>query len=368
MKLVVTEDYDEMSTFAANLVCKRINDFYAKEKTKYFVLGLPTGSTPLGMYKRLIEMNREGQVTFSIPTDSEQSYHTFMYQNFFRHIDIHPTRAHILNGSAVDLEDECKNFEEKIVFAGGIDLFVGGIGSDGHVAFNEPGTSLTSRTHVQSLNAETIKDNARFFGDDPTKVPAQAITVGVGTIMDSREVLMLVNGSRKALALHKVIESPISHMWTGSALQNHPNTTFVVDDDATLELKVKTGIVRDCFGSAAEPVGFAGGRRQAVRVASLLVAAAGKPVVGSRRPCSLAANSQGRRGSQVVVVVFTQREDSLFVLLRSLLPHPHNIIVRGISMVFDTTNNIKAPGTRASSPPVACLTKWCVMSHALQIV
>jgi glucosamine-6-phosphate deaminase len=163
-----------------------------------------------------------------------------MYSNFFSHIDIHPSNVHLLNGNAPDLEAECLAYEEKITRAGGIELFLAGIGPDGHIAFNEPGSSLASRTRVKTLASDTIQANSRFFGGDVTKVPKAALTVGVHTILDAREVVCIITGAQKSLALQKCIEEGVSHMWTLSALQLHPHAMLVVDTPATQELKVKT--------------------------------------------------------------------------------------------------------------------------------
>jgi len=159
---------------------------------------------------------------------------------FFKHIDIDPKNAHILDGNAPDLVAECNQFEAEIEKAGGIELFVGGIGPDGHIAFNEPGSSLASRTRVKTLATETILANARFFDNDISKVPTEALTVGVATVMAAREVMVLITGQHKAFALHKAIEDGVNHMWTVSAFQMHPKALFICDEDATLELKVKT--------------------------------------------------------------------------------------------------------------------------------
>lgn len=175
-----------------------------------------------------------------LPRDHPESYHSFMYENFFKHIDIQPENAHILDGNAKDLDEECEKFEEKIKKHGGIELFIGGIGPDGHIAFNEPGSSLASRTRVKTLALDTILANARFFQNDLSKVPGQALTVGVGTVMDSREVIILITGVHKALALSKAIEEGVNHMWTVSAFQLHPKTLFICDEDATQELRIKT--------------------------------------------------------------------------------------------------------------------------------
>ncbi|KRY23889.1 Glucosamine-6-phosphate isomerase 1, partial [Trichinella patagoniensis] len=248
MQLVILNDYEQMSEFAAKFVRRRILDFNPS-KDRYFTLGLPTGSTPLGMYKKLIDYCKNGQLSFQfvktfnmdeyagIPKNHPASYHSFMYHNFFRHIDIHPSNVHILDGNAADLNKECEEFEKEIHSAGGIMLFVGGVGSDGHVAFNEPGSSLASRTRVKTLAQETIVANSRFFNNDISQVPTQALTVGVGTLLDAHEILLLISGSLKAHALHNAVENGVSHMWTASAFQLHPKATFVCDEDATLELK-----------------------------------------------------------------------------------------------------------------------------------
>jgi glucosamine-6-phosphate deaminase len=148
--------------------------------------------------------------------------------------------VHILDGNAPDLLAECAHYEEMIAQAGGIDLFMGGVGPDGHIAFNEPGSSLTSRTRIKTLTTNTIQANCRFFDNDVNQVPKQALTVGVGTVMDAREVLILCNGPKKARALHHMIENGVSHMWTASMLQMHRHGTVVCDEEACEELKIST--------------------------------------------------------------------------------------------------------------------------------
>ncbi|CAK5099883.1 unnamed protein product [Meloidogyne enterolobii] len=230
MKFVLLKDYNEISTFAAEFVCKRIVDFCKENENnkKFFVLGLPTGSTPIGMYSKLVEFYKMGRISFKrvktfnmdeyvgISPLHPQSYRHFMFENLFSHIDIDPLNIDIPNGQAPSLLDECNRYEEAIRTAGGIDLFVSGIGSDGHLAFNEPGSSLNSRTRVQALNNETILANSRFFQNDCSQVPIKAITVGVGTLMEAKEILVLASGSHKALAVHKAVEKGISHMCTAS--------------------------------------------------------------------------------------------------------------------------------------------------------
>ena len=251
MRLIIQPDYQNVSKWAANYVASKIIAANPT-KEKPFVLGLPTGSSPLGTYKELIELYKQGVVSFKhvitfnmdeyvdLPRDHEQSYYTFMWSNFFSHVDILPENAHILNGNAEDLEAECASYEESMKAVGGVDLFLGGIGPDGHIAFNEPASSLSSRTRQKTLTTDTIIANSRFFDNDVNKVPKTAITVGVGTVMDAKEVVIIVNGHNKARALRHVVEESINHMWTISALQLHPNSLIVCDYDACAELKVGT--------------------------------------------------------------------------------------------------------------------------------
>lgn len=251
MKLIIHSNYDELSAWAANHIATRINEFDPTPE-KPFVLGLPTGSSPLGTYNALIDLHKRGMVSFEnvvtfnmdeyvgIAEDHPESYHTFMFDNFFNHIDIKKENVNILNGNASDLDQECEDYEAKIRSCGGVELFLGGMGADGHLAFNVPGSSLQSRTRLVNLNYDTIVANSRFFNNDLTLVPKQALTVGVQTVLDSKEVLIVVNGYKKARALKNVVESGINHMWTLSALQAHPNGIIVCDEEATMELKVGT--------------------------------------------------------------------------------------------------------------------------------
>lgn len=251
MRLIIQESYSQLSQWAAAYIVKRINEF-APTAEKPFVLGLPTGSTPLGTYKQLINLHKEGKVSFEnvvtfnmdeyigLPEDHPESYHSFMWNNFFRHIDIKKENVNILNGNAEDPQAECIRYEEKIKSYGGIHLFMGGIGPDGHIAFNEPGSSLASRTRMKTLTQDTIIANSRFFNNDINLVPKTALTVGVGTIMDAQEVLILVNGHNKARALYQAVEGAVNHMWTISILQMHPKGIIVCDDASTDELKVGT--------------------------------------------------------------------------------------------------------------------------------
>jgi len=249
MRLVIHQDYVRASIWAARYIAERINSY---DQNKPFVLGLPTGSSPLGIYREFIKMKKKGTLSFKnvhtfnmdeyigLPGNHPQSYRFFMTQNLFDHIDIDKKNINIPDGMAKDPKKECILYEEAIKKKGGIELFLGGMGSDGHIAFNEPGSSLASRTRVKTLTEETKIANARFFDGDPKKVPSTAFTVGVGTVMDAREVLIIVSGRSKARALRACVEEGVNHMWTLSCLQMHPKAIIVCDEDATEELKVGT--------------------------------------------------------------------------------------------------------------------------------
>jgi len=251
MRLIIRDDAQATSTYVARYIIDRIKAFNPTPQNP-FVLGLPTGSSPLGVYRVLVERYKAGEISFEhvvtfnmdeyvgIPRDHPESYHSFMWKNFFSHVNIHPRNVHILNGNAPNLEAECIAYEESIKRVGGIDLFLAGIGEDGHIAFNEPGSSLASRTRVKTLAYDTILANSRFFDNDVNKVPRMALTVGVQTILEAREVVAIVIGQRKSLALQRCIEQGVNHMWTLSSLQLHPHPMIVADEDATLELQVKT--------------------------------------------------------------------------------------------------------------------------------
>ncbi|MGP1421971.1 MAG: glucosamine-6-phosphate deaminase [Tannerella sp.] len=251
MRVIIEPTYELISQWAANYIAAKM--IQAKSTAeKPFVLGLPTGSSPLGTYKELINLYKNGKISFQhvitfnmdeyvgIPEDHPESYHTFMKKNFFSHVDIQEKNVNILDGNAKDLEAECAGYEERIRKAGGIDLFLGGIGPDGHVAFNEPGSSLTSRTRIKSLTTDTIIANSRFFDNDVNKVPKTALTVGVGTVMGAKEVVILANGHNKARALQQAVEGSVNQMWTITALQMHPKGIIVCDEAACAEIKVGT--------------------------------------------------------------------------------------------------------------------------------
>lgn len=251
MRILIHENYQQLSKWTAYYIANKIKEF-KPAPDKPFVLGLPTGSSPVGTYTELIELVKQGRLSFKnvvtfnmdeyvgIPKGHPQSYHYFMDKHLFNHIDIPRENINILNGNAPDLEKECYDYEKKIESMGGINLFLGGIGPDGHIAFNEPGSSLKSKTRIKTLTFDTIIANSRFFDNDTRKVPKTALTVGVDTVMQADEVIIIINGYNKARALQKVVEEGINHMWTVSVLQLHPKGIIVCDEDATLELKVKT--------------------------------------------------------------------------------------------------------------------------------
>ena len=251
MRVIIQPDYERVSRWVANYVAAKILASHSAAKGP-FVLGLPTGSSPVGAYKELVALYERGRLSFKnvvtfnmdeyvgLPEDHPESYHSFMWRNLFSRIDIPRANVNILNGNAPDLAAECADYEKKIKDIGGIHLFLGGVGVDGHLAFNEPGSSLTSRTRQVRLTTDTRIVNSRFFDNDPNKVPETALSVGVGTVMDAREVLIIVAGHIKARALRQLVEEGVNHMWTGSAIQLHPNGIIVCDEAATLELRVAT--------------------------------------------------------------------------------------------------------------------------------
>ena len=251
MKVIIRDTEEEAAMWVAHHIAGAINA-KAKVSSKPFVLGLPTGSTPLKVYAELVRMNKAGEVSFKnvitfnmdeyvgIPVEHPESYHSFMYNNLFNHIDIPRENIHILDGNAPDLAAECASYEEKIAATGGFDLFLGGIGEDGHIAFNEPFSPLQSRTRVVTLTDDTIRVNSRFFGGDVNLVPKQAMSVGVATVLEAKEVVIMAFGPKKARAIGEAIEGPITHKNTVSALQNHPDGIVVLDEDAAGELRVSS--------------------------------------------------------------------------------------------------------------------------------
>lgn len=251
MRLIPLKDTAQVGKWAARHIVQRINAFKPTAE-RPFVLGLPTGGTPLEAYKHLIAMHKAGEVSFKhvvtfnmdeyvgLPQEHPESYHTFMYRNFFDHVDIQSENINLLNGNAPDVDAECRQYEAKIKSYGKINLFMGGVGIDGHIAFNEPASSLASRTRIKTLTEDTRIANSRFFGGDASLVPKFALTVGVGTLLDAEEVMILVTGHAKAQALEAAVEGNINHMWTISCLQLHAKAVVVCDEPSTMELKVKT--------------------------------------------------------------------------------------------------------------------------------
>ena len=251
MRVIIESSPEDVARRSARYIVDQIAS-KARYTSSPFVLGLPTGSTPLDTYRELIRLHRAGEVSFAnvvtfnmdeyvgLPAGHEASYRTFMPRNFFDHVDIRPENINIPDGNAADLEHECADYERRIAEAGGIDLFMGGVGEDGHIAFNEPFSSLGSRTRVKTLTPDTRQANSRFFDGDADKVPHTAITVGVGTVLSAKRVMILATGLRKARAVRHAIEGGYNHQWTVSALQTHPCGIIVCDDDAAQELRVGT--------------------------------------------------------------------------------------------------------------------------------
>ena len=242
MKVIIKKNYEELSKEAAETIKEAI------QKKPNLVLGLATGSTPIGTYQELARMYREKELDFSkvvifnldeylgLPADHPQSYHYFMYENLLNHVNINQENFHIPDGMTKNIEKFCQEYEEKIQKAGGIDLQLLGIGSDGHIGFNEPGTPLDSRTQLVKLTESTIKDNSRFF-EKEEDVPRFAITMGVQTIFEAKKILLLASGENKAEAVAKALEGPITSQITASILQKHPDVIVILDEAAALKLK-----------------------------------------------------------------------------------------------------------------------------------
>jgi len=237
MLIIIKDDYEAMSNEAAQIVADRLR------RKPDLVLGLATGTSPLGMYRALIQMHKQHGLDFSKVTTfnldeyvglaptHDQSYRYFMNVNLFNHINIPERHIFVPDGMADDIDAHCEWYEEEIKKAGGIDLQVLGIGANGHIAFNEPGSSLGSRTRVKTLTDTTRWDNARFF-ERREEVPKYALTMGVGTIMDSKELLLLANGAGKAVAIKAAAEGPITAQVPASVIQLHRTAYVIVDKDA----------------------------------------------------------------------------------------------------------------------------------------
>lgn len=249
MYLIETED--NIGFLTASYVKNRIKSFVSTKSKPYFVLAFPTGGTAVDLYKYLVQFCQEGLsfdkvVTFNLdeyaglPENHPESYHSFMAKNLFGHIKIPKEKINILNGNAANLEQECINYEEKIKNYGGIDLFIGGIGQNGHIAFNEPGSAFDSKTHVVNLTTSTISANARFFNNDISLVPTRALTMGLGTIMSAKEIIIMATGAKKAQALYHAFEDKPNTIWPVTVLQQHPRTFIIADKAAAAEISKTT--------------------------------------------------------------------------------------------------------------------------------
>ncbi len=244
MEVIIKKTASDASLIAARLIARQIR----LKPTS--VLGLATGHTPLETYRHLIRMHKQDGLDFSRVTtfnldeyvglspEHPSSYHSFMWENFFHHININRARVNIPNGLSPDIPEHCREYEDKIRACGGIDIQLLGIGSDGHIGFNEPSSSLSSRTRMKTLTQRTIQDNSSFFGS-PDKVPLHVLTMGIGTIMDSRCCILLAFGTRKAESVAKMVEGPVTAMVPATALQWHPVTTVLIDEDASVKLTRK---------------------------------------------------------------------------------------------------------------------------------
>ena len=250
MKVIPFNNQQEVANWTAQHIVNTINAFNPTAQ-RPFVLGLPTGDTPINTYRELIRLNQTNEVSFEhvvtfnmdeyvgLDAQHPQSYHYFMYKNLFDHIDINPTNINLLNGMAKNIELECQRYEDKIKSLGQINLMLGGVGRDGHIAFNEPLSNFNSRTRLTSLAQETRQANSRFFNDF-NEVPTHALTMCVGTLLDSDEIIILITGDKKAKALQAAIEQPVSPEWVVTALRTHNNSMIVCDDEATVDLAPST--------------------------------------------------------------------------------------------------------------------------------
>lgn len=259
MRLVVTKM--NLGLWAAAYIKEKINTFSPTEE-KPFVIGLPTGGTVVDMYANLRSFCQEGLLSFKnvisfnmdeyvgLPADHPQSYHSYMKTNLFDGTDFQPQNTHILNGQAEDPAQECANYEAAIAKAGGIDLFLGGVGRNGHVAFNEPGSAFNTRTRLVDLTPSTIEANSRYFLNDLDRVPKHALTVGIGTVTDAKEVLFLASGDKKAAAVARLMQPGKDLNWPITALKLHPHATLLADLDACSELDADTRAKLDALMQA----------------------------------------------------------------------------------------------------------------------
>lgn len=244
MLVEIVSDKDTMSKRAAAIVAAQIRN---KPDS---VIGFATGSTPLGLYNELVRLHREEGLSFAkvttfnldeyigLPPTHDQSYHYFMWKNLFSQVDVTREKVHIPDGMADNIERFCEWYERQIEKVGGIDLQILGIGANGHLAFNEPGSSLGSRTRIKTLTETTVRDNARFF-DDPNQVPRYAITMGIGTIMESHRLLLLASGEGKAEAIRATLEGPVTAMFPATIVQMHRYAYVLVDKAAASKLQYR---------------------------------------------------------------------------------------------------------------------------------
>lgn len=251
MRVILLNTDDQVAQWVANYIVYCINLFTPTPENP-FILSIPAGDTPIKTYNILIQMYQSSQVSFKnvvifimdeyygISYNDSHSYCSFIYKNFINHVDIIHENVNILRGNVDNIHNECEQYEKKIVSLGGIHLFIGGVGKNGHLAFNEPGSSLNSRTRITDLSINTRLSNAKFFDNNINSVPKFALTLGIATLLESKEIIIIATGTNKALAVQAAIEGSINHMWTISYLQLHPKSILVCDELSTIELKVKT--------------------------------------------------------------------------------------------------------------------------------
>ncbi|NHN56465.1 glucosamine-6-phosphate deaminase [Calidifontibacter sp. DB0510] len=261
MEVVIQDDAGELGRLGAKAVIDTLAN------TPDAVLGLATGSSPVSIYDAVAAAVAAGSVSLArssaftldeyvgLPPGHPQSYRSVILRDFVDKVDLDPGRLHTPDGAAADIPAACAAYEGQIADAGGIDLQILGIGADGHVAFNEPGSSLASRTRIKTLTQQTRVDNARFFDGDVDAVPSHCVTQGVGTIMQARHLLLIASGRHKAQAVHQLVEGPITAMWPASVLQLHPHVTVLVDRAAASRLQL-TDYYRDAFANKPDWQGF----------------------------------------------------------------------------------------------------------------
>ncbi len=251
MRVVIKSNYEEMSTWAANYVVYRINKHRPTPK-KPFVLGLPSGSTPLGMFEKLASYYKAGKVSFEnviffgtceyvgVSAGDEHGFQYALWDKFLKYVNVKKEHVYFLNGMTTNFSKECSNYEKSIKNYGGVNLFIGGVGEDGHIALNEPYSSLNSRTRAKLLTPSTRQANSRFFNNDMEKVPQMALTIGIETMMEAEEVMILASGQQKSMALHHAIEGAVTHVWPISILQHHQHGIIACDEASTQRLSLET--------------------------------------------------------------------------------------------------------------------------------